>query len=185
MSWRFALTIPEPGRCAFDVVGFGENSVDLLAVVAEHPAVNSKQRLQRSMRLPGGQIAFFGRVDNQMKIRGYRIEPDEIAAVLNSYPGVTTSVVTALADNGEDKRLVAYVVAKEGLTRNGLQEFLLKRLPDYMVPSTFVLIDDFPFTSNGKVDCADTDCQPAYVCGSTPAGWRRELPPDIGGAFTV
>lgn len=54
---RLALKIPEPGQCAFDITGFGENSVDLLAVVAEHPVVNSKQRLQRSMRLPGGQIA--------------------------------------------------------------------------------------------------------------------------------
>jgi amino acid adenylation domain-containing protein len=104
--------------------------------------------------LPDGNIAFLGRADNQVKIRGYRIEPDEIAAVLNSYPGVTTSVVMARADGGEDKRLVAYIVARWDLTLIEVQEFLLKRLPQYMVPSAYVLIEDLPLTSNGKVDSA-------------------------------
>src|SRR5207245_1273025 len=89
---------------------------------------------------------------NQIKIRGYRIEPDEIVAVLNTYPGVAASVVMARTDNGEEKRLVAYVVSNSRLSRTELQQFLLKRLPDYMVPATFVLVDSLPFTTNGKMD---------------------------------
>jgi amino acid adenylation domain-containing protein len=103
--------------------------------------------------LPDGQIAFVGRTDEQIKIRGYRIEPNEIINLLNEFPGVETSVVVARADNGDDKRLVAYVVSSDQqLTRGSLQEHLRARLPDYMVPAAFVRIDALPLKSSGKVD---------------------------------
>ena len=103
--------------------------------------------------LPDGQIAFVGRTDEQIKIRGYRIEPNEIINLLNEFPGVETSVVVARADNGDDKRLVAYVVSSsQQLTRGSLQEHLRARLPDYMVPAAFVRIDALPLKSSGKVD---------------------------------
>jgi amino acid adenylation domain-containing protein len=104
--------------------------------------------------LGDGQIAFLGRIDDQIKIRGYRIELDEIAITLNAFPAISTAVVTAYAEAGEEKRLVAYIVAQQNLTRADLQSFLLARLPDYMVPATFVLLQSIPLTSNDKVDYA-------------------------------
>jgi len=103
-------------------------------------------------RFPDGQIAFLGRVDNQIKIRGYRIEPGEIAAAMNAHPSVSASAVMARADGADEKHLVGYVVGNGDLTRGELQGFLLDRLPDYMVPSVFVVLDSLPLTANGKVD---------------------------------
>jgi len=103
-------------------------------------------------RLPDGQIAFLGRVDHQIKIRGYRIEPGEIAAAMNAHASVTTSAVVARADGADEKRLIGYIVANGEFTRSELQGFLLDRLPDYMVPSVFVVVDSLPLTASGKID---------------------------------
>ncbi len=104
--------------------------------------------------LPDGQIAFMGRIDYQIKIRGYRIEPDEIMSVLIEHPAVQTSLVVAREDTAGDKRLVAYVVLSPGavVTTSSLRETLKERLPDYMIPATFVQLGSMPLTSNGKVD---------------------------------
>ena len=106
--------------------------------------------------LPDGQIAFIGRIDHQIKLRGYRIEPGEITAVLNTHPAVQTSIVVAREDTTDAKRLVAYLVLAPGadVTARSLQETLAERLPDYMLPSTFVSLDALPVTPNGKVDRA-------------------------------
>ena len=104
--------------------------------------------------LPDGQIAFMGRIDYQIKIRGYRIEPNEIMSVLNEHPAVQTSLVVAREDTAGDKRLVAYVVLSPGavVSASSLREILAERLPDYMIPATFVQLDGMPLTSSGKVD---------------------------------
>ncbi len=106
--------------------------------------------------LPDGQIAFMGRIDQQVKIRGYRIEPDEIMSVLNEQLAVRMNLVIAREDTPGDKRLVAYVVPVPGahISAGSLREMLAKRLPDYMVPATFVLLEALPVTPNGKVDRA-------------------------------
>lgn len=104
--------------------------------------------------LSDGSISFLGRSDSQTKIRGYRIELDEISAVLNSHPAVNASTVVARSDEADEKRLIAYVVFNEAATKSDLQDFLLKQLPEYMVPATFVVLDSRPLTSNGKIDCA-------------------------------
>ncbi|HSY64216.1 MAG TPA: non-ribosomal peptide synthetase [Terriglobales bacterium] len=103
--------------------------------------------------LADGQIGFVGRLDEQIKIRGYRIEPDEIAAVLDQYPGIKSSVVVARETNG-DKRLIAYLVTAPEieLTQSTLQDFLKKYLPDYMVPAVFVRVASLPMTASGKID---------------------------------
>jgi len=106
--------------------------------------------------LPDGQIAFQGRNDHQIKIRGYRIEPHEIVSVLNEHPALQTSLVVAREDHPGDKYLVAYIVLVPGahITVRSLQDTLAMRLPDYMIPATFVVVESLPLTPNGKLDRA-------------------------------
>jgi acyl-CoA synthetase (AMP-forming)/AMP-acid ligase II/acyl carrier protein len=104
--------------------------------------------------LPDGQIAFVGRVDEQIKIRGYRIEPNEIVCFLNQHPFVRESLVVAHEDPSGNKCLVAYLVMKPGssVTPKDLRSFLRHRLPEYMLPSVFVQVESFPLLSIGKID---------------------------------
>ena len=103
--------------------------------------------------LPDGNIEFLGRIDNQVKIRGFRIELGEVEAVLGQHPAVRECVVVAQSDDTENKRLVAYVVAsQETINTSELRRFLKQKLPDYMVPSAFVILEAMPLTPNGKVD---------------------------------
>ncbi|MBI4524347.1 MAG: amino acid adenylation domain-containing protein [Deltaproteobacteria bacterium] len=104
--------------------------------------------------LPDGNIEFLGRIDHQVKIRGYRIELGEIECVLSQHPAVRETVVIAREDDPGEKHLVAYVVSNRGSTPliNDLRRFLRQKLPDHMVPSAFVFLDDLPLTPNGKVD---------------------------------
>jgi amino acid adenylation domain-containing protein len=104
--------------------------------------------------LADGNIDYLGRNDFQVKIRGYRIELGEIETALTACAGVRDAVVIAREDTVGDKRLAAYLVAHEGaeLAPAALRAELGARLPDYMVPSAFVLLDAFPLTVNGKLD---------------------------------
>jgi len=104
--------------------------------------------------LPDGNIEFLGRIDNQIKIRGYRIELGEIESVLSQHPSVREVVVLAREDTPGDKRLVTYVVSQQGesLEAAELRKFLKQKLPEYMIPSVFVVLDALPLTPNGKVD---------------------------------
>jgi len=100
-----------------------------------------------------GEIEFIGRIDGQVKVRGYRIEVAEIESVLAEHESVREAVVIARQDSG-DKHLAAYVTPKEGATANTetLRRFLSEKLPAHMVPSVFVMVSEFPLTTNGKVD---------------------------------
>jgi amino acid adenylation domain-containing protein len=104
--------------------------------------------------LPNGEIAYLGRIDDQIKMMGYRIEPNEIVAVLDRHPLVKTSVVIAREDGNSEKRLVAYVVlnSESQPSSADLRRFLANELPAYMVPSVFVLMDGLPLTQHGKID---------------------------------
>jgi amino acid adenylation domain-containing protein len=104
--------------------------------------------------LTNGNIEYAGRNDFQVKIRGYRIELGEIELALAQHPDVSEAVVLASETNGRDKRLIAYVVLNEMRTATAkqLKEFLKERLPEYMLPSSFVMLDALPLTATGKVD---------------------------------
>jgi len=104
-----------------------------------------------------GNIEFLGRADQQVKIRGFRIEVGEIEAVLGQHPAVGKAVVHIQENASGDKRLIAYVVSKtpnpeDALTAGLLRGFLKERLPDYLTPSSFMILEAFPLTPSGKVD---------------------------------
>lgn len=103
--------------------------------------------------LPDGNIEYLGRLDNQVKIRGNRIELGEIESVLTEHPRVKETLVMAREDTVGSRRLVAYIVSgKSQPSINQLREFLNNRLPDYMIPSAFVVLPQLPLTPNGKVN---------------------------------
>jgi amino acid adenylation domain-containing protein len=104
--------------------------------------------------LPDGNIEFLGRIDDLVKIRGFRIELGEIEATLSQHPEVQQAVVTAREDKRGNKSLVAYVVLhkEDELATSNLRQYLKGKLPEYMVPNTFVILDILPLTANKKVD---------------------------------
>ena len=128
--------------------------------------------------LPDGNIEFLGRIDDQVKIRGFRIELGEIESVLAQHPAVKQSVVVTREDIPGDKRLVAYVHLdrKQISGVKELRSFLHSKLPNYMMVSTFVLLDNLPLTLNGKVDrralpapnSSRTEWEETFVAPRTP-----------------
>jgi amino acid adenylation domain-containing protein len=120
--------------------------------------LNASNRLYKTGDLarycPDGNIEFLGRIDHQVKIRGNRIELGEIEALLEKHLQVKETVVVAREDIPNDWRLVAYLVPYEDerLSINGIRDFLKEKLPEYMLPSAFVVLDALPLTLNGKVD---------------------------------
>lgn len=102
---------------------------------------------------PEGVIEFLGRLDHQVKVRGFRIELGDIETALAQHPAVQAVVVMARADASGENRLVAYLIAAgDAPAVSELRAFLQERLPEYMIPSAFVLLESFPLTPNGKVD---------------------------------
>src|SRR5205807_201332 len=104
--------------------------------------------------LPNGDIEYLGRIDHQVKIRGFRIELGEIETQLNQHPNVKEGLVIVSENIDKEKRLVAYVVPHQEPrpTIEGLRRFLKEKLPDYMLPATFVFLERLPLTAHGKVD---------------------------------
>ncbi|MBJ4371303.1 AMP-binding protein, partial [Salmonella enterica subsp. enterica serovar Kentucky] len=104
--------------------------------------------------LEDGRLEYIGRIDQQVKIRGFRIELGEIESVLQGAPAVEKAVVLARHETGGSLEVCAYVVPKQGgkIHIQGLREHLSKHLPDYMIPSCFVELNEIPLTASGKVD---------------------------------
>lgn len=105
-------------------------------------------------RLLDGSILFIGRKDSQVKIRGFRVELGEIESALSGHHSLRESVVVLGKNGAEEKRLIAYVVPNAGAHPNetDLREFLREKLPDYMMPAAFVVIDSLPLTASGKLN---------------------------------
>jgi amino acid adenylation domain-containing protein/non-ribosomal peptide synthase protein (TIGR01720 family) len=104
--------------------------------------------------LSDGNIEYLGRIDHQVKLRGFRIELGEIEALLSQHPGVIQNTIIVREDIPGSQRLVAYTVPNPDQvpTISDLRRFLKEQLPEYMVPSAFVMLDTLPLTPNGKVD---------------------------------
>jgi amino acid adenylation domain-containing protein len=136
--------------------GYWRNEEKTRASFVTHPVTGD--RLYRTgdlgRYLPDGNIEFLGREDFRLKIRGFRIEAGEIEAALNEHPAVKASIVTAFGENHSQKRLVGYIVPQQNAAPavEELRQFLSEKLPDYMVPSAFIILDALPLSANGKVN---------------------------------
>ncbi|MEW6067031.1 MAG: amino acid adenylation domain-containing protein [Nitrospirota bacterium] len=162
---RYMQPVPigVPGELHIDGVQVARgylNRPDLTAekFISDPFSDNPKARLYKTgdlaRYLSDGNIEYLGRLDHQVKMRGFRIELGEIESVLSQHPAVREAVVLAYEDIPDNKRLVAYVVLNQRspISTSELRNFLKAKLPDFMVPAGFVLLDAIPLTPNGKVD---------------------------------
>ncbi|MBA2582533.1 MAG: non-ribosomal peptide synthase/polyketide synthase [Bacteroidetes bacterium] len=121
-----------------------------------HPYIKG-EKLYRSgdlaKWLDNGELEYLGRIDHQVKIRGFRIELGEIEKAIDNHPAIKQAVVIDREDEKGEKYLCAYIVEKDGstVTTSQMRDHLRSPLPDYMVPSFFIKLDEIPLTSNGKV----------------------------------
>jgi amino acid adenylation domain-containing protein len=102
--------------------------------------------------LEDGNLEFLGRIDDQVKIRGFRIELGEVETCLTKHPSVRDAIVLARPNPSGEKQLVAYILSAAGLEVSEVRHYLRNKLPDYMVPARFVVVDAWPLLPNGKVD---------------------------------
>ncbi|CAG0937717.1 nonribosomal peptide synthetase DhbF [Thermoflexales bacterium] len=162
-GWQL-VPIGVPGELCVGGVGLARGYLHQSELTAErfipHPfSTEPGARLYRTgdlvRYLSDGQIEFLGRLDQQVKVRGFRIELGEIEAVLRQQPAIRDAVVVVhqTAERLDDKRLVAYLASDTtSLDLIELRRSLLARLPDYMVPTVFIMLDALPLNTSGKVD---------------------------------
>lgn len=104
--------------------------------------------------LPDGNIDFIGRADHQVKLRGYRIEMGEVEAVISQHPNVRETVVKIFGEKPTDQKLIGYLTLKNDTQLNAtqLRNFLEEKIPEYMIPSTFMFLEKMPYATSGKID---------------------------------
>lgn len=181
------VPIGVPGELCIGGVGIARGYLARPGLTADrfipHPFSNQPgARLYRSGDLarfqPDGNIEYLGRIDHQVKVRGFRIELGEIEATLREHAGIQDCAVTAYEKTSTDTRLVAYLVFKSDTvpSLNQLKRFLAQELPDYMVPSSFIVLEKLPLTASGKLDRqalptpeqAESTQKRPYVAPGTP-----------------
>ncbi|MEM7346415.1 MAG: amino acid adenylation domain-containing protein, partial [Chloroflexota bacterium] len=184
------LPIGIPGELYIGGAGVAQGYLNRPDLTAEkfvpHPFTDDPDaRLYRTGDLASflsdGNIEFLGRADDQVKIRGFRIEMGEIEEVLRDHPSVQQVVVIVHTSDNQPtsatKRLIAYVETKNNLivSTADFRHFLLDKLPDYMAPAAFILLDTMPLTTNGKIDRnqlpppeLDTALETAFIAPRTP-----------------
>ena len=117
-----------------------------------NPEIRLYRSGDRGMWLPDGNIVFLGRNDKQVKLRGYRIELEEVETALSNLPDIKQALIIHKPE--DEGHLIAYIISDRLLEELDLKNTLKKVLPEYMIPSHFVAIDDIPLTTNGKLDTA-------------------------------
>ena len=153
------VAIGETGELCIAGIGLARGYLNNAALTDEKftdNPVNPGERIYRTgdvaRWLPDGNIEYLGRDDHQVKIRGLRIELGEIENTIREYPGITDSVAVVKQYSESIVVIIAYVVCKSELDVEGLNQYLKKLLPDYMVPNRFEKIDEMPLTPSGKAD---------------------------------
>ena len=172
------LPIGVPGELCIGGAGLARGYLGQPALSAEHfvpdpfaPGARLYRSGDLARWLPSGELEYLGRLDQQVKLRGYRIELGEIESALLQHPAVRLAVAMVREDTPGDRRLVGYVVPVAGQPHAGLAELLRAhlqlRLPDYMLPSAIVPLENLPYTHNGKLD---TRALPAPGAGRRTVG---------------
>ncbi len=178
-------------------VGVGRgylNAPDITAVrflpdpFSDHAGARLYRTGDRARWSEAGLLEYLGRIDDQLKIRGFRVEPGEIAVTLARCADLDACAVVAVEDDSGERRLVAYVVPRTlpAPSEEALRESIRHRLPDYMMPSAFVVLERLPLTPNGKVDrhalpavpasARETDALPRTATQEIVAGiWSHVL----------
>jgi amino acid adenylation domain-containing protein len=120
----------------------------------DHPDARLYQTGDMARFWPDGNIEFLGRLDTQVKIRGFRVELGEIEVALTEHPAVRNALVVTQGSRAGDKQLMAYLVpqSEQMPTVSDLRSYLKLKLPDYMIPATFIMLEALPLTPNGKID---------------------------------
>ncbi|HEX8183843.1 MAG TPA: amino acid adenylation domain-containing protein, partial [Blastocatellia bacterium] len=201
-KWKQLVPVGVPGEVHIGGMGLARNYLNRPELTAEKfipnpfsglPGARLYKTGDLARRLPDGNIEFLGRLDQQVKIRGFRVELGEVEAALSQHANVREAavIVRDVEDRRQDKRLVAYVVANQEQVPaiNDLRSYLKERLPDYMIPHTFVFLDALPLSPNGKLDRRSLpeptnlrpDLEAAYVTPQTEteravaAAWQEVL----------
>ncbi|MUG94913.1 amino acid adenylation domain-containing protein [Scytonema sp. UIC 10036] len=164
------LPIGAPGEICVSGIGVGagywKNEEKTKLSFVENPFTDASKKLPKNRAdliyktgdlgrwLPDGNIEFLGRIDHQVKIRGFRVELGEIETFLGQHPNVRENVVAVYEEEVDNKVLVAYVVAKTEPVPSisELRSFLKEKLPDHMLPSAFIMLENLPLAPSGKID---------------------------------
>lgn len=154
------VPIGVPGELCVGGVGLARGYLHRPDLTADkfipNPFKGEGERLYRTgdlvKYLPDGNVEFLGRIDHQVKVRGFRIELGEIEAVISKQTGVTDVIVLVREDSPGDQRIVAYVVSDQEISVADLKSSCRADLPEYMIPSAFVVMDEFPLTPSQKID---------------------------------
>ncbi|MBD2309013.1 amino acid adenylation domain-containing protein [Chroococcidiopsis sp. FACHB-1243] len=154
---RQKVPVGVPGELYISGAGLARGYLNRPEITAERFIFKAGRRLYKTGDLvryrADGNLEFLGRIDNQIKLRGFRIELGEIEALLRQHPGIQEAVVVVREDEPSNQQLVAYVVApQQSIAIAQLHRLLKEKLPEYMVPSAFVMLEALPLLPNGKVN---------------------------------